>query len=118
VVILLYQKVSALALFILHHYTDLTTDEILEPELTKTKRGKLRLTWNPIEDAAKYQILTSAKYSADKYEVQFETEKTSYLNSAYSFDEIKYYRIRAVHNDGMLGKMSRIIKVDPEQFQD
>lgn len=85
----------------------------LELRAERNKKDNLKLSWNAIEDAEKYQIFMARKFSANKYEKIFETNNTYYINSAYHFDEIRYYRVRAIYRDGLKGTMSKIVKIEP-----
>ena len=74
--------------------------DLPQPKLTASNvasTGKIKLSWNAVEGAAKYQILRSL--DNENWEHLTYTTNTSATNTKVDAGKIYYYKIRAIHSD-------------------
>ena len=70
--------------------------------------GKVKLTWDAVENAASYQIYRSTKESGE-YKLMMSTENTSYINTAAKVGATYFYYVVAVADDGTLSAASNTV---------
>lgn len=87
------------------------TIQIKAPSVTASNvasSGKIRLTWDVVEGAEKYQIYRSASKNG-KYSLMKTVATTSYTNTSAKAGEYYYYYVVAVDATGETSKRSNIV---------
>ncbi len=64
-----------------------------------TETGKIKLNWNAVEGAVKYQVYRSTSKNGS-YSLMFTTEGTSYTNSNAQVGTRYYYKVKAIAAEG------------------
>ena len=75
----------------------LTAPEVTASNVAKT--GKVKLTWNEVEGAVKYEIYRATSKDGE-YKKMYTTEGTSYTNTNATAGKYYYYYVVAVAEDG------------------
>ena len=70
--------------------------------------GKIKLTWNAVDGAKKYNVYRATSKSGT-YKLVWTTVKTSYINTSIAAGKTRYYKVCAVGADGSEGNMSEIV---------
>ncbi|MBR5020602.1 MAG: hypothetical protein IKY17_03150, partial [Oscillospiraceae bacterium] len=76
---------------------DLEAPEVTASNVAKT--GKVKLTWNEVEGAVKYQIYRATTKDGE-YKLMYTTENTTYTNTNATAGKYYYYQVVAVAEDG------------------
>ena len=87
-------------------------DSVAEIEVEASnvaKTGKVKLTWEPVEDAVVYGILRATEIDGE-YKLMYTTENTSYINTKAAAGETYYYIVMAVNADGELCGVSDFVE--------
>ncbi|MBR2027923.1 MAG: hypothetical protein IKA10_02885 [Oscillospiraceae bacterium] len=75
------------------------------------KSGKIKLTWNKVDGAVKYEIWRSKTGKDGSFAKIFTTTNTSYINTSAQAGTLYYYKVKAVHsNSNANGPFSAIVK--------
>ncbi|MEE0742352.1 MAG: hypothetical protein U0M21_08750 [Emergencia sp.] len=81
------------------------------PEITKTGTslsGKPTLTWNKVEDAAKYEVYRSG-YRDGEYKKMYTTTSTSYTNTSANPGYTYFYKVKALTPNGASSDESNVV---------
>lgn len=92
------------------NYGKISVDKVSVPSVTggnDPDTGKPRLTWNPVDGAAKYEVYRSGTKNGT-YSLYCTTAGTSYTNTTASAGSTYYYKVRAIGYDGREGSYSAI----------
>ena len=81
------------------------------PEVTASndpKTGKIKLTWDAVEGAVKYQVYRATTKNGD-YKLMYTTSKTSYTNTKATPGKYYYYYVVAVSESGVESRPSDVV---------
>ena len=81
------------------------------PEVTASndpKTGKVKLTWDAVEGAVKYQVYRATSKNGD-YKLMYTTSKTSYTNTKATPGKYYYYYVVAVSESGVESRPSDVV---------
>ena len=63
------------------------------------KSGKIKLTWDKVDSAVKYEIWRSKTGKSGSFAKIYTTTNTSYINTNAESGKLYYYKIKAVHSN-------------------
>ena len=82
-------------------------------EISLNSKGKPRLTWEAVENAAEYKVYRSSTGEDGSFSLMYTTSGTSYTNSKAEAGETYYYKVRAMSdNSGAHSAYSAMVSIE------
>ena len=74
-----------------------------------TSSGKIKLTWDKVSGAVKYEIWRSRTGKTGSFAKIYTTTSTSYVNTNAESGTLYYYKVKAVNSSGVQSEFSNVI---------